>query len=81
MNYLPTREESERTIRLLVDQYPKCFFADPQQRRPLKRNILADLQKDGVPVARELLVPAVGWYCSHFGYLHRRFPQADQVPF
>jgi sRNA-binding protein len=70
MNYLPTREESEHTIRLLVDRYPKCFFADPQQRRPLTRNILADLQKDGVPVARELLVPAVDWYCSHFGYLH-----------
>jgi sRNA-binding protein len=28
------------------------------------------LQKDGVPVARELLVQAVDWYRSHFGYLH-----------
>jgi sRNA-binding protein len=70
MSYRPIREESEHTIRLLVDRYPKCFFADPQQRRPLKKNILADLQKDGVPVARELLVPAVDWYRSHFGYLH-----------
>jgi sRNA-binding protein len=70
MNYRPTREESEHTIRLLVDRYPTCFFADPQHRRPLKKNILADLQKDGVPVARELLVPAVDWYRSHFGYLY-----------
>jgi sRNA-binding protein len=70
MDYRPTREDSEHTIRLLVDRYPKCFFADPQQRRPLKKNILADLQKDGVPVARELLASAVDWYRSHFGYLY-----------
>lgn len=79
MNYLPTREESEHTIRLLVDRYPKCFFADPQQRRPLKKNIVADLQKDGLPVARELLVPAVDWYRSHFGYLYALQAGAKRV--
>jgi sRNA-binding protein len=68
MTYLCNREESEATIRLLADRYPKCFFEDPQQRKPLKKNIVIDLQNDGIPVARELLTAAIDWYQSHFGY-------------
>jgi sRNA-binding protein len=63
---LPSRTESEDTIRMLAEQFPKCFFEDPKMRRPLKKDILADLQRDG------LLAPsfrsAVGWYQGNFGY-------------
>ena len=53
---------------MLADRYPKCFFENPSLRQPLKKNIFADLQKDGVPVASELLSPAIEWYESHFCY-------------
>lgn len=68
MAYLYNREESEATIRLLADRYPKCFFENPQQRKPLKKNIMVDLQNDGVSVASDLLTAALNWYTSHFGY-------------
>ena len=68
MSYRPNREENEETIRMLVDRYPKCFFADPRLRRPLKKNITADLQQDGLPATYELIAGAVEWYQSHFGY-------------
>jgi sRNA-binding protein len=36
--------------------------------RPLKKNIVADLQKDGVAMAADLIDAAVNWYQSHIGY-------------
>jgi sRNA-binding protein len=68
MNYRINREESEEVVRKLAESYPKCFFVDPKMRRPLKNNILADLQKDGFPAAYELLSAGLHWYQSHFGY-------------
>jgi sRNA-binding protein len=38
-------------------------------RRPLKRNILVDLEQAGFPAAHELIAAAVDWYQGHFGYL------------
>ena len=70
MTCLPNRDESEHAIQLLADRYPKCFFVIPQQRKPLKKNIVLDLQNDGVPVAYELLASAIHWYQTHFGYLY-----------
>jgi ProQ/FINO family len=64
----PSREESEAVVRMLVEKYPSAFFEDPRLRRPLKNDILRDLQEDGFPVARELMVAGVDWYMSHFGY-------------
>jgi hypothetical protein len=58
----------EDAIKLLTEQYPQTFFLDPPQRRPIKNNIIADLIKDGVALAPELLSEAVGRYQSHFGY-------------
>jgi sRNA-binding protein len=68
MTYRFNREENEDVIRKLAEQYPKCFFVDPRQRRPLKKNILADLQNDGFPAAYELMSAAIEWYMSHFSY-------------
>jgi sRNA-binding protein len=70
MLYRPNREESEAVIAALAESYPRCFFTNPQQRRPLKKNIVADLQKDGFGAASELLTAAISWYESHFSYQH-----------
>ena len=67
MTYI-NRAESEDIIRMLAQRYPKCFFEDPKLRRPLKKNIRADLQQDGI--ATGTLEPALEWYRSHFGYHH-----------
>jgi sRNA-binding protein len=68
MSYRPSREESENIIHKLATDYPKCFFEDPKLRQPLKKSIMIDLEKEGLPVARELLEAAVDWYQSHFAY-------------
>jgi len=70
MSYRPSRDETEDVIQQLADRYPKTFFLVPQQRKPLKKNIVTDLQRDGAPFAHELLSSAVDWYQSHFGYLY-----------
>jgi sRNA-binding protein len=68
MTYKFSRQQIEEAIRKLADIYPKCFFEDPKLRRPLKQNILADLQKDGVPLAQDLTTTAVAFYQSNFSY-------------
>jgi sRNA-binding protein len=68
MDYRADRDDKEMIVRMLVEHYPKCFFAEPKLRRPLKSNIIADLQKDGFPVANELTVAGVEWYKSHISY-------------
>ena len=64
----PNREESEEGVRILAKRYPKCFFTTPEQRRPLKKKIIDDLLKDGVPIAREILPAIVERYQTHLGY-------------
>jgi sRNA-binding protein len=66
--YQYNRQEIESAIELLADAYPRCFFLDPAQRRPIKKNIVNDLIRDGIALAPELLSAAISWYTSHFGY-------------
>jgi sRNA-binding protein len=77
--YRYNREESEAVIRMLAEKYPKSFFVDPRLRRPLKQNILVDLERDGFPVAHDLITAAVDWYKSHFGYLYALQAGAKRV--
>jgi sRNA-binding protein len=74
---IPNRTESEDTIRVLADRYPKCFFEDPKMRRPLSKDILADLQREGLlsPSFRS----AVGWYQGNFGYQYTLQAGAKRV--
>ena len=68
MSYQYNRQEIDCAIELLAELYPKTFFPDPGQRRPLKKTIVGDLSRDGIQLAPELLRAAVNWYESHFGY-------------
>ena len=68
MIYRVKREESEEGVRILAKTYPRCFFEQPEQRRPLKKNIIDDLIKDGAPMAPELITASVEWYQTHLGY-------------
>jgi hypothetical protein len=68
------REERERTIGLLADEYPATFFIVPQKRRPLTKTIEADLlnelEKDRESPLHDVDVgDALSWYRSHVGYL------------
>src|SRR5713226_9538187 len=67
-SYSYNRQETEAAIRILCKRYPKCFFEDPHLRRPLENNIISDLEKDGAPLEYDLLVRAVEFYQTHFGY-------------
>src|ERR1700751_1676729 len=68
MNYKFDRQELEYSIQKLADTYPKCFFVTPPLPRPLKKNIVADLQKDGIASSAELIAATVHWYQPHIGY-------------
>ena len=74
-----SRDESEQAIQQLAELYPKTFFLDPPQRKPLKKNIIADLQRDGAPFAPELLASAVDSYQTHFGYQYALQAGAKRV--
>jgi sRNA-binding protein len=74
-----TRQDTEESIQLLVNNYPKCFFQPPHLRRPLKKTIAADLERDGFPAAKELIEAAIGWYQSHFAYQYALQPGAKRI--
>jgi sRNA-binding protein len=42
------RRERDDAIGYLASKFPKCFFEDPTHRRPLKHNIILDLEKENV---------------------------------
>jgi hypothetical protein len=65
----PTRDDSEFVIRMLAEHYPKAFFEEPRQRRPLKQNILPDILADkNFEVEPNLITAAIDWYTGHLGY-------------
>ena len=69
LKYRTTRDDNENVVRMLCDNYPKCFFENPRHRRPLKKDIAMDVLKDGsLDVAPEMIHAAVDWYKSHVGY-------------
>jgi hypothetical protein len=69
------RDERDRAVEVLCEMYPKTFFSNPRQRRPLKHGILQDINADlAAHPDSELkfhdIEDTVDWYCSHVGY-HR----------
>jgi len=67
MAYKFDRQELEDSVWMLAERYPRCFFVNPRLRQPLKKNIEADLQKDGF-ASPELISASVDWYKSHISY-------------
>jgi len=67
MAYKFDRQELEDCLLMLTERYPRCFFVNPRLRQPLKKNIEADLQKDGF-ASPELISASVDWYKSHISY-------------
>ena len=59
------RTEIDAMVKALADRFPKCFFEDPHLRRPLKQDILIDLQREGLAPDFKR---AIKWYESHFAY-------------
>lgn len=72
------REDLDQGIRELVAEHPKTFFEDPSLRRPLKLDILADLEKEG-SMDREKLVHTLDWYMSHYTYRRGLIAGAEQI--
>jgi len=68
MAYKFDRQELEVSIQILATKYPRCFFVNPGLRRPLKKNIVADLQKDGIAMTSELISASIDWYKSYIRY-------------
>jgi hypothetical protein len=62
---------------MLAERFPKCFSEDPKMRRPLSKDILADLQHEGLtsPSFRS----AVEWYQGNFGYQYRLQAGAKRI--
>jgi ProQ/FINO family len=70
---MATRDENERTVEILAENFPKTVFIEPRQRRPLSPNIKAEIAKDiaadpDSELRRENVDEAVDWYKSHYGY-------------
>jgi sRNA-binding protein len=63
----PQRERSQALVDYLASRYPRCFFADPAQRRPLKHGITDDLLEN-TNMSPEEISQALAWYCGAPGY-------------
>jgi len=61
------REDREQFIAYLAEKFPKCFFTDPHQRRPLKHNIAVDLERERVLDA-DKISQTLDWYQNHYSY-------------
>jgi hypothetical protein len=70
------REHLEECVRYLVGKYPACFFEEPEMRRPLKVDIVANLHKDGA--GDETIAGAI-FYMNNFGYQRSLLAGAERV--
>ena len=68
----------EEYIEYLSAKYPKCFFVDLRMRRPLKKTIVADLQKEKV-LDDEKIAAVTNFYMNDFGYQYALLPGAERV--
>jgi sRNA-binding protein len=72
------RDERDELVRHLAFTFPKAFFENPEQRLPLKKNILEDLTRN-CTTEPSTLEQAVGWYESHFAYRRKILSGAARI--
>ena len=67
------REDRDRAVQALAQEYPKTFFIVGERRKPLKLGIEKDIQAELAtdndhPLLDFDIADALAWYCSHIGY-------------
>jgi sRNA-binding protein len=67
------REDRERAIQTLAQEFPKTFFVIGERRKPLKLNIEKDIEAEVAkdndhPLLDYDIADALAWYQSHVGY-------------
>jgi sRNA-binding protein len=67
MHRMIPRGQLEELIQYLATIYPKAFFAQPHLKRPLKKNILLDLERDRV-LDDDRREAAVNFYTRDWNY-------------
>lgn len=72
------RNERDDFIRHLAEKFPRCFFERPDQRRPLKRDIIVDLDEQKV-LNHETLLKTLDWYTNDFTYQYQLIAGAERV--
>jgi sRNA-binding protein len=72
------QDERDQYTKYLVEMFPKAFFEDPEQRLPLKKNIITDLGQQ-CSADNSALSQALGWYQSHFSYQRKLLSGADRI--
>ena len=72
------REELEEMSRYLAQKYPAAFFAEPALKRPLKKNILADLERDNT-LDSDKREAAVSFYTQDWNYENTLQAGAERV--
>jgi sRNA-binding protein len=68
MSYNLSRDQRDLIVAKLASRFPACFSEEPRHRRPLKKDILADLHAAGFPFTRDETAEGVDWYESNFAY-------------
>lgn len=63
------REQLEEMVKYLAETYPKTFFLQPHLKRPLKKNILVDLDHEQVLTDDAHREAAYTFYTADWGYL------------
>jgi sRNA-binding protein len=72
------RDERDDHIAYLATQLPKCFFVKPENRQPLKRNIIDDLGQRKL-LNHGALVQVVRWYESYWTYQYGLVAGAKRI--
>jgi sRNA-binding protein len=74
MHWTMSREDRERAVLALSQEYPKAFFSEPRKRVPLKCGIENDIKTNlkangNSDLAFFDIDEAVTWYQKHIGYV------------
>ena len=72
------REDIETFIQHLAERYPACFFVNAAMKRPLKKNIILDLEKENALDAEQRQA-AIGFYTRDWNYERTLQAGAERV--